>query len=34
MKNWRREFLLVGVVSAIFAVTVVFNLFSAPFAIA
>ena len=34
MKNWRRKFLSVSVVSAIFAVTVAFNLFSAPFAIA
>ena len=34
MKNWRRKFLSVSVVSAIFAVTVVLNLFSAPFAIA
>ena len=34
MKNWRRKFFLLGVVIAIFAVTVVFNLFWVPFAIA
>ena len=34
MKNWKRKFLLAGVMAAIFAVTVVLNLFSVPFAIA
>ena len=34
MKNWKGKFLLAGVLAAIFAVTVILNLFSAPFAVA
>jgi iron complex outermembrane receptor protein len=34
VKNWKRKFFLAGVLAAIFAVTVVLNLFLAPFAIA
>ena len=34
MKNWKRTFLLVGVVIVIFAVAVILNLFSVPFAAA
>ena len=34
MKNWKGKFLLAGVLAAIFAVTVVLNLFSVPFATA
>ena len=34
MKNWKGKFLLAGVMAAIFAVTVISNLFSVPFAIA
>lgn len=34
MKNWKRKFLLAGVLATVFAVSVVLNLFLAPFAIA
>ena len=34
MKNWKRKFLLAGVLAAIFAVTVISNLFLVPLAVA